>query len=154
MQHKSIDELRDVAHIVDAETLPMTRRARLDRWAELLDKEPQRRLRTLEELEYVRHSERALMRGDDTPLTVAFADPVLRAAGLKSDRYGDATAFFDLSEGDAHRLLCSCLNGRVMESARVAKRVRAIADRSREKLMLAGLSIAAVATPLVLYLAG
>jgi hypothetical protein len=152
VQHKSIDELSGVANVIAAD-VPMSRRERLERWADLLEQDPRRRLRTLEELEYVRYGERLTMRGDDSPLSVAFADPVLRTAGLKSDRYGDAVSFFELSDGDAHRLLCSCLNGRTMDAARVAKRVRAIADRNTEKVTLGLLAAAAVATPLLLYLA-
>jgi hypothetical protein len=48
------------------------------------------------------------MRADRSPLTIAYEDPVFRAQGLRTDELGDAIAFFDLSQGEAHYLLCAC----------------------------------------------
>jgi hypothetical protein len=66
------------------------------------------------------------MRADGSPLTVAYNDPVLRAAGLNSDTLGDAMRFFELSEHQAHRVLCYCMHGRMIEGRTAAATIRAI----------------------------
>ena len=126
-------------------------RAGSDRSAgQLLAASPGRRKKTLREIEFRPSRERAAMRADNSPLSVAYADPVLREEGLRSDRLGDATAFFGISEHQAHRVVCSCLNGRTIESGRAAQKVRAIARGTHE--MLAGAAIAAmIGAPLFLY---
>ncbi len=156
MKHTRLDELRHLADIgVAPSRTALTRRERLERWAEILDRDPERRLKTLEEMEFVPRDERALMRADNSPLTIAFQDPVLREEGLGSDRLGDAKLFFGLSEGQAHRLLCSCMNGRAIHSGLAARRVRGIVTRSRLALPVAAslAGLAAVATPVALWLA-
>jgi hypothetical protein len=67
------------------------------------------------------------MRADGSPLTVAYTDPVLRAAGLKSDTLGEAMRFFEMSEHQAHRVVCFCMHGRTVEGRAAARAVRAIA---------------------------
>lgn len=125
MEHKHLDQLRSVA---DVQPRSMTRQERLQRWVELLERNPTRRLNSLGEIEYKPPAERALIRVDDSPLSVAFEDPVLKAEGLASDRLGDAMNFFELSDGQAHYALCSCLSGRTMESASFAQRLRNTTD--------------------------
>lgn len=121
MEHKHLDQLRSVA---DIQPKRMTRQERLQRWIELLERDPTRRLNSLGEIEYKPPAERALIRENNSPLTVAYEDPVLRADGLVSDRLGDAMRYFELSDGQAHYALCSCLSGRTMESASFAQRLR------------------------------
>src|SRR5690348_9414780 len=99
MEHKHLDQLRSVA---DVEPRSMTRQERLQRWIDILERNPHRRLNSLGEIEYQPPAERALVRANDSPLTVAFEDPVLRTEGLASDRLGDAMRFFELTEGQAH----------------------------------------------------
>ena len=60
-------------------------------------------------------------------MTVAYNDPLLRTAGLVSDRLGDAMRFFELSEHEAHRVACSCMHGRTVEGCADAIAVRVIA---------------------------
>src|SRR3546814_12714117 len=81
----------------------MSRRERLERWADLLDAAAPRRLLSLHELEWLPLAKRAALRANGSALSVAFADPMLREAGLPSDRFGDAVSFFDVSERDMHR---------------------------------------------------
>jgi hypothetical protein len=128
MEYKSVEQIRDLADVRVSEKQPMTRRQRLERWAELLERDPERRLRSLGEIELKAPSERPLMRAPDSPITVAFEDPVLRAEGLAGDRLGDAMTFFEISEDDAHRLMCSCMNGWSMASGKVGKSVHRIAN--------------------------
>ena len=69
------------------------------------------------------------MRYVATPISVAFADPVLRAAGLKNDTYGEAKRFFEISDTALHDVLCYCHHGATMTAASAAERVRAIITR-------------------------
>jgi hypothetical protein len=94
------------------------------------------------------------LRADDSPLTVAYADPVLRASGLESDRLGDAMAFFELSERQAHRLLCSCMNGWRIEAGRAAQSVRRLADRRSHLSLALGAAGMAACAPVILYWIG
>jgi hypothetical protein len=125
MEHKPYAELTRIADVQASPSKPtMTRQQRLERWAEVLEREPGRELRSLEEIEWKTKAERRDLRADGSPLTVAFEDPVLRAEGLASDRLGDAMAFFGLSLHDAHVALCSCVHGRSMQANVAANRVR------------------------------
>ena len=90
MEYRTFDQLRRVADVHAAEQRSMSRRERLERWAEVLEREPSRRLLSLGEIECKTKEERQVMRADNSPLTVAFHDPILRAEGLTSDRLGDA----------------------------------------------------------------
>jgi hypothetical protein len=151
MEFKRPDQLRRLADISTDAPKTMTRRERLARWHALLAREPGRMLKTLEEIEFKPKTQRALMRADNSPLTVAYLDPVLREEGLRTDRLGDAMAFFALSEHQVHRVVCSCLNGRAMTSGQAAQRVRSVMNGTNE--IVAGLAVAAaIAAPLFLYL--
>ncbi|WP_414473950.1 hypothetical protein [Microvirga sp. M2] len=121
MEHKDLDYLRSVA---DVQPRPLTQEERLDRWITLLERDPTRRLNSLGEIEYKPPTERALVREDNSPLTVAYEDPILRADGLASDRLGDAMRYFGLTDGQAHYALCSCLSGHTAESGAFAQRLR------------------------------
>lgn len=129
MEHKRRADLSHIADLKPVTPPVMSRRERLDRWAELLENAPDRLLATLEELERKPDAERNLLRADGSALTIAYSDPEFRSAGLLSDRYGDAVAFFDLSEHDAHIILCSCHGGAVMRADDAARRVRGIRSR-------------------------
>jgi hypothetical protein len=130
MEHRPLSELGYVADLKPSQTPVLSKRERLDRWAELLEREPDRLLRTLDEIEWKPKAVRHAMRADDSALTVAFNDPVLRTAGLVSDRFGDAVNFFQISEHDAHIVLCSCHGGEFMRAEEAARRVRGIRSPS------------------------
>jgi hypothetical protein len=70
--------------------------------------------------------ERQQMREDNSPLTVAFDEPVLRSAGLKDDTFGEAARFFNLSDWELHNVLCYCHFGATVSAREVATRVRAM----------------------------
>jgi len=130
MEHRPLSELGHVADLKPSQTPVLSKRERLDRWAELLEREPDRLLRTLDEIEWKPKAVRLAMRADGSALTVAFNDPVLRSAGLLSDRFGDAVNFFQISEHDAHIVLCSCHGGESMRSEEAVRRVRGIRSPS------------------------
>jgi hypothetical protein len=140
MEHKPYAEMSRVADVRSGPSKPaMTRRERMERWAEVLEREPTRELKSLEEIEWKSRAERRAIRADGSPLTVAFEDPVLRAEGLASDRLGDAFDFFELSVHDAHFALCSCVYGRTMQASVAAYRVRHLA--TRESSVITNLSV-------------
>ncbi len=128
MKLKTLEELKQVADVRPPhERDRMSKQKRLERWAEVLELAPQRYLRSLYETEYTSRRRRYALREDNSPLTVAFQDPVLRAEGLQSDGYGDAITFFELSDDDLHYIVCSCHHGRTMTPKEVARRVSAAA---------------------------
>jgi len=153
MEHKHLDQLRSVA---DIQPRPLSRQQRLERWIDLLERDPMRCLNTLGEIEYKPPAERARIREDNSPLSVAYEDPILRADGLESDRLGDAMRYFALSDGQAHYALCSCLSGGTMEAATCAKRLRnATGDVTwRSALSAWALVALAVGLPGLVYLLG
>ncbi len=86
MKLKTLEELKRVAEVRPPLTRDrMSKRRRLERWAEVLELAPQRHLRSLNETEYASRPQRCALREDNSPLTVAFQDPVLHAEGLQSD---------------------------------------------------------------------
>jgi hypothetical protein len=103
----------------------MDRTQRLQRWSKLLERDPNRSLAALAGTEYRPSHERDAMRGDGSPLSVAFEDSVLREEGLQDDTYGEAKRFFDVSDEQLHEIVCYCHVGDRMMAARAAYCVRA-----------------------------
>ncbi|MCF4128841.1 hypothetical protein [Methylobacterium sp. SyP6R] len=154
MEHQPLRHIRDIA---DVETVPVLlegRRARLERFAEILERDPGRSFITLEEIEFVPRKMRAGIRADNSPLAFAYADPVLRASGLAGDTFGDARSFFELSTGEAHNLLCSCVNGRTVKAGPTAKRLRRLAARTPGLWLAYGCAAGLIALPGAVYLLG
>jgi predicted acyl esterase len=142
MKLKTLEELKQVAEIRPAlRRARMSKRQRLERWAEALELAPQPCLRSLYETEYASPWQRHALREDDSPLSVAFQDAVLRAEGLSTDRYGDALKFFGLSDGELHHIVCYCHHGPTMAPKAVAHRVRAAASRTRDSAMSRGMNL-------------
>jgi hypothetical protein len=136
MKHHALEQLQIVAKVNHDYPHPaMSRRERLDRWAELLERDPHRLLSTLHGTEYRSTLERAVMRGDGSPISVAFDDPVLRAAGLENDSYGEAKRFFELTDNQLHRLVCHCHFGATFSAANAAHHVRAISTGAHRGLL-------------------
>ena len=129
MEHKPRVDLQAIADLSPVESrAPMSREERLARWVEALEREP-KRFETAHEIEFKKPHERRAIRADNSPLTVAYEDPVLRAEGLASDRLGDAIDFFQLTEHEAHTAFCSCHLGSAFEASHAAKRVKALIQR-------------------------
>ena len=134
MEHKNRDQIRDVADILPSylQAQPLSKCERLELWIEALEREGGRRLRTLFEIEYAPTAKRTGLRADDSPLSVAFSDPRLRAEGLAGDTIGDAAAFFGVSERELHNIVCFCHSGETMSAETAAARVRTVAARETE----------------------
>ena len=128
MKYAPLKELEALATVGPAGRPSMSRRERLLRWAGVLEAELDRRLKPLTRVELYSPAQRDLMRRDDSPLSLAYADPILRSEGLAGDRLGDGRGFFGLSDGDIHALVCDCRYGGNMRAADVGRRVRALAD--------------------------
>lgn len=124
MEHRSRDDLTDVAKVYGIDAKPMSKEARLRRWLDLLQSEPSRVLRTLFETEWQTARARDAMRCDNSAITVAFEDPVLRSEGLGGDTYGDAKRFFGLTDGQLHFALCYCYGGPAMSAGTAARRLQ------------------------------
>ena|SRR5688572_1292145 len=86
MQHKTLEDLQRVAAIYPDQTRPaMTRSQRLERWAELLEREPGRRLGALHGTEYQPSDTRDTMRSILDWLDVFLAVSKMLAASERSD---------------------------------------------------------------------
>ena len=127
MKHHALEQLQIVAE-VDQEypRETMSRSERLERWVELLEQDPGRGLSTLHQTEYQLTKERGAMRSDGSPISVAFEDPVLRAAGLENDNYGEAKRFFELTDRQLHEIICYCHFGATVTAATAARHIRAV----------------------------
>lgn len=131
MEQHAVDQLKAIAKINRTYPRPeMSRSERLQRWADLLERDPDLSLLTLRETEYRPEEERLAMRADGTAISIAFADPVFRAAGLENDTYGEARRFFELSDRQLHRLVCFCHFGARVSARTVAHSVRSLAARN------------------------
>ena len=130
MEHKTIEYLTKVARVQPegARKQRLLRRERLYRFAEALERSGGP-VSLLSRIEYQPESEQMLLRDDRSPLTVAFNDPILRAEGLESDRFGDAIRFFQLTRWEAHELLCDCHYTGLTTPAMIARRARMIGNR-------------------------
>jgi hypothetical protein len=130
MEHKPLVELQAIADIRFSETqTQMTREQRLERWIGLLQAEPERTLRSLHEIEHLSAACRRRCRAENSPLTVAYEDPILRSAGLTSDGVGDCTDFFELSDKQMHHAFCSCHVGARLSGREAAERLRQVLRR-------------------------
>ena len=130
MEHKPRVDLQAVEDLSPVESrAPMSREERLARWVEALEREPKRILRPLHGIEFRKPDERRAIRADNSPLTVAYEDPVLRSEGLAGDQLGDAVDFFQLTEHEAHTAFCSCHLGSAFEASHAAWRIKALIKR-------------------------
>jgi len=132
MEHRTLEEIKRVAEVSpsDPAQRTMSRRERLERWATVLERLEGKHLTALRRVEFLPEEERLLLRADNSPISLAQQDPVLSGEGLASDRLGDAITFFELTQQEAHYLLCDCHYYGSMNASSVASRVRSIARRN------------------------
>jgi hypothetical protein len=126
MKHRELDHLQRLAKINQQfPQTSMSREDRIRRWVELLEGQSHQVLSTLRETEFQPAAARALMRTDNSAITVAFNDPILRASGLENDTYGAAKEFFQLSDKKLHHIVCYCHFGTTVSAAMTARFIRA-----------------------------
>jgi hypothetical protein len=127
MKHQTLEQMKHIAQVEPFFHLNgMSRRQRLERWAEILEAIRHRHLDTLHETEFQSIEERDALRCDYSPITVAFRDPVLHSAGIKDDTYGEAIRFFEISDAELHDVVCYCRFGTTVSAAAAARQVRAV----------------------------
>jgi hypothetical protein len=127
MEYKSVEQLARLATVEAEAARPrMSQVARLERWADLLEANPSRRLNTFFETEYQMPVARDAMRPADSPISVAYDDPVLRREGLGDDSYGGAKRFFGLSDHQLHHVLCYCHYGATVSAGTAARALRGV----------------------------
>lgn len=132
MEHQTLERLGSVAKVYgDHPRTALTRDQRLERWAELLEAQRGRYLSTLPGTEHRNWDSRNGMRSADSPISVAFQDPVLRGEGLTDDSYGEAKRFFGLSDWQLHDIVCYCHYGSCVSAETAARRVRAALPQPR-----------------------
>lgn len=136
MKHHTREQLQGFAQI-EPHHRPRTlsRKERLERWADLLDQSPSRHLATLYETEHQPAAVRNTLRSDGSPISVAFDDPMLRAAGMENDTYGEALRFFELRHWQLHDVICYCHFGATVNAATAAGLVRSILNGERSGLI-------------------
>lgn len=143
MEHRTHAVLEGLAEVIHPQKL--TKKELLERWALALERQKGARLRTLRDIEYKPMKERSALQQENSPLTVAFEDPVLRSAGLRSDSFGEVARFFGLSHWQLHDVICYCHFGETVAAERVAGRVRRLAGHTSSFATCAtGYAIAAV----------
>ncbi|MGE3719947.1 MAG: hypothetical protein AB7G07_16270 [Bauldia sp.] len=136
MEYKTVDELERVGTRHENGPSALSRVERLERWAELLERHPDRLLGSLDGTEYQAVSIRVAMRQDNSPISVAFEDPVLRTTGLNRDTYGEAKRFFSLSDRELHSIVCGCHYGARMPAIWSARSIRKILSGRWEAIFL------------------
>jgi hypothetical protein len=145
MEYRSRDTMR-AAEILPGWMVarPMSKAERLRIWAAALDREGDRQLNTLFQVEYLSPARRAQLRADESLLSVAFADPRLRAEGLAGDAMGDAVAFFGVSEHELHDIVCFCHHGPTISARTAAAQIRNAAARHGQQTrpLLVGAAVA------------
>lgn len=124
MKHHEPEQLKTLARIGQEYPQLMPCDKRRQRWVELLEGNPGTGCS--------RHcmrpnisQRRCERRCNNSAISVAFSDPLLRAAGLENDTYGEAKRFFELSASQLHRIVCSCHFGEKVSAAKVARYIRA-----------------------------
>ena len=130
MEYRKIAALKGAAAAAGA--IPLTRRDRLECWARALDRRGSAGLNSLLRTEHVVRRQLSSLRADNSPLSVALEDPLLRVAGLADDSYAEAKRFFELTDHELHWIICSCHCGDTIGAETVAGRVRAIITRPAE----------------------
>lgn len=135
MKHTTIEDLQAVAAVSTEPARPLTSTERLKRWADLLEQRGSEQLTTLVGTEYERPAARARMQAENSALSVAFADPVLRGDGLEDQTYGAAKRYFALSDWQLHDVICHCHYGATTSALATSRRVRALATQWRPSII-------------------
>ncbi|WP_119302519.1 hypothetical protein [Dongia deserti] len=156
MKHQGLDEIRTRALVQSSQpkARPLSKVERLERWAAALEREGDKQLNTLFEIEHMPRAKRRAMRADNSLLSVAYADPVLRADGLAGDAVGDVLTYFRIKERELHDVACYCNNGPSRSGWSAAARVRGLATRPpadvRPLIAAAGVALSLVAAVVLL----
>ncbi len=128
MEYRTRDDISTIAQVLQPASLRLSRNEKLLRWAAALDTLAGQPLQALRRLEFLDPRERPAVREDNSPLTVAWKDPLLQAEGLSGDTLGAAQSFFELTDDQVHYLLCDCHFHGTLTATMVAARLRSMAQ--------------------------
>jgi hypothetical protein len=109
-------------------TPPITKRQRLQRFANVIRSGPRVPLHLFINLEYRDAGEWKYLAHPSSAFAFAAKDSVLHDAGLTGDSVGDARRFFDLSREELADFSCVC--GGSINNNEMADRIERIAARS------------------------
>ena len=109
-------------------TPPVTKRQRLQRFANVIRSGPPVPLHLFINLQYRDAGEWDYLAHPSSAFTLAAKDGVLHDAGLTGDSVGDAHRFFDLSREELADFSCVC--GGSINNNEMANRIERIAARS------------------------
>jgi hypothetical protein len=109
-------------------TPPMTKRQRLQRFADVITSGPGVPLHLFINLEYRDAGEWKYLAHPNSAFALAARDSVLRDAGLTGDSVDDAQRFFDLSREELAEFSCVC--GGSISNHEMAERIERLAARS------------------------
>ena len=109
-------------------TPPVTKRQRLQRFADVIRSRPPCPLHLFINLEYRDAGEWKYLSHPTSPFALAAQDNLLYAAGLRSGSVGDAQRFFQLSREELTEFSCVC--GGLINCNEMAQRIERIAARS------------------------
>lgn len=104
------------------------RQERLERLADLFERYDGE-IQLLSRMEYMPSRQRRNLTQDYSPAWLAFQDQRFRDEGLASDRLSDIMRFFELSDHEAHELLCNCHYYGHVTASMVAERARELARK-------------------------
>lgn len=131
----------------------LDRKARLFRWAELLERDPDRHVALLPPLWTIRREARDALNTSRSALEVAYHDPVFRVAGLHGASVADAQAFFGLNEREFDRITASSRWIYERPAWQIAVRIRNIADpRVENRLFVSMLLVAFLLAAIIIVM--
>lgn len=121
------------------------RRARLMRWAELLEREPERWIVLLPPTWTLSRNGRSEVDVSGSAIEVAYRDPVFRIAGFRAATLPEVQQFFGLSDEQLDRILAASWEADQRLAWQVAHRIRNVADPTRQiQLFIAAMLLAAL----------
>ena len=121
----------------------LSRQARLVRWAELLERDPDRSIALLPPLWTLRQAARSTLATSRSALEIAYHDPILRVAGLHGASVPDVQAFFGLNDREFDRITACSRWIAERPAWQVAIRIRNIADPTAENRLFSAMLLVA-----------
>ncbi|MCW1432441.1 hypothetical protein [Novosphingobium sp. JCM 18896] len=122
----------------------LTRDERLARWAELLAREPDEIFQLLPP-KWI-HSRLGFddVSIEDTPLEIAWRDPIFRVDGLAKSTVQELREYFELSDRELDRIVGGSWKFPCRPSWQVVRRIQNVSDPRRERLLFAGVVMLAI----------
>ena len=129
----------------------LTRSDRLGRWADLVDREPARIFSLLPSTWAMSPEQRSVQSVCGSALELACRDPILRVAGLATMRVVEAQAFMALSDFELDRIVSSARRETRRDGLATGRRIRAVANRTRERCVFAAALAFAIVVAALLH---